>query len=334
MAITNIHLVSFRSFNDQSFDFSGGVNIIIGPNAVGKTSLLESIYLIETGKTFRQDQNLIQEGKDWARIDMNTSDNKTKTIKITETGKTIETAEKNTNNVVLFEPNELFLFYQNPSERRAYIDQRISTNNPNHNKKLNKYKAVLFQRNNLLKTRRAITETLFVWNVKLAQLAQEIVIERQEYIDGLNREITDVYRQISSQKEKVEVEYYSKVPVNESYVSSLLKQLEANQEQDMATGYTNFGPHRDDVIFKILGKGVKNVASRGEIRTIMLALKKLEANQQNNPIILLDDVFSELDSLRRQKVVELFKDYQVFITTTEADLVINKLSSPHNTIVF
>ncbi|MEK9196527.1 MAG: DNA replication and repair protein RecF, partial [Patescibacteria group bacterium] len=264
MTITNLRLVNFRSFDDQSFDFTEGTNIIIGPNAVGKTSILEAIHIMNTGKSFRQEQNLIKENKDWARIDMNTSDNNTKTIKLTPATKTFEIDKEQASQqkapTILFEPNELFLFYQNPGERRTYIDNRIAETTRGFRQTLNEYKKTLSQRNNLLKAHRGVSDTMFVWNLKLAQLGQQIATQRQEYIDTLNRRISPVYQQISGSKETVAVEYSSIIPINDSYVSSLLKKLEQNQERDLLTGFTNFGPHRDDIVFKIFGNGVKNIA--------------------------------------------------------------------------
>src|SRR3989344_2349789 len=338
MTITNLRLAQFRNFYYQSFDFSRGINIIIGPNAVGKTSLLEAIYLMCTGSTFRAEENLVQEGQKWARIDINYSDNKTRTLKITGDNKLFEeekqSAKRPKRPVILFEPNELFLFYQNPNARREYVDTRVASAKRGYSNTVTQYKRALAHRNKLLKTRRGATETMFVWDLKLAELGQQIATERKQYVSQLNKHINPIYQKISNHKEEVSVEYVSSLSVDSSYTTNLLKKLQDNLHKDFETGYTNFGPHRDDIAFKIFGKGVKTIASRGEIRTIMLAMKKIEADQLENPVILLDDVFSELDSLRRQRVVGLFGANQVFITTTEADLVIKKLSAPHSTIVF
>lgn len=330
--------MNFRCFDDRAFDFSEKINIIIGPNAIGKTSLIEAIYIVNTAKSFRQDDNVIQEDKTWARIETHLSNNRSQTIKITAGDKLYETdlpEEEPRQTTILFEPNELFLFYQNPSERRAYIDKRIANQDKSYEKTLNEYKKILFQRNNLLKNKRSLKETIFVWDVRLAETAKTIVKKRENYIKNLNEKLTDTYRQISGQKEEVNAEYISNVSLGDNYTSNLLKALTDNIEKDIQLGHTSYGPHRDDILFTIFGKGLKHNASRGEIRSIMLAMKKIEAEgYKTKPVILLDDVFSELDSKRRQKIVKLFKDYQVFITTTEADLVINKLRIAHKTIVF
>ncbi len=338
MTITNLRLVNFRCFDDQAFDFSENINIIIGPNAIGKTSLIEAIYIVNNGKSFRQDDNIIQENKTWARIDTHLSNNKYQTVKINGGDKLYETdlsEEESRQTSILFEPNELFLFYQNPGDRRTYIDKRIASQDIGYEKTLNDYKKILFQRNNLLKNKRSLKETIFVWDVRLAETAKTIVEKRENYIKKIDESLTDTYRQISAQKETINIDYTSNVPLGDNYTSNLLKALTNNIDKDMQLGHTSYGPHRDDIVFTISGKGLKHTASRGEIRSIMLAMKKIEAEgHKTKPVILLDDVFSELDSKRRQKIVKLFKDYQVFITTTEADLVINKLRIAHKTIVF
>lgn len=334
MTITNLRLVNFRCFGDQAFDFSNKVNIIIGPNAIGKTSLIEAIYIVNTGKSFRQDENLIKEGEKWSRIDTHLSNNKYQTIKITQNDKKYETdllKEDDKQQAILFEPNELFLFYQNPGERRGYIDRRIINQDKSYEKVLNDYKKILFQRNNLLKNKRSLKETIFVWDVRLTETAKTIVDTRQKYIKYIDDSLTKVYRQISSQHETVNVAYTSNIPLGDGYSSNLLKALTNNIENDMRLGHTSYGPHRDDILFTISGKGLKHTASRGEIRSIMLAMKRIEADQiKEKPVILLDDAFSELDSLRRQKIIKLFNDYQVFITTTDADIVTKKFAQKTN----
>ena len=193
----------------------------------------------------------------------------------------------------------LFLFYQNPNARREYVDTRVASAKRGYSNTVTQYKRALAHRNKLLKTRRGATETMFVWDLKLAELGQQIATERKQYVSQLNKHINPIYQKISNHKEEVSVEYVSSLSVDSSYTTNLLKKLQDNLHKDFETGYTNFGPHRDDIAFKIFGKGVKTIASRGEIRTIMLAMKKIEADQLENPVILLDDVFSELDSLRR-----------------------------------
>jgi DNA replication and repair protein RecF len=342
MVFTDIRLQNFRSYVDSSFEIDPGVNIVVGPNTAGKTNLLEAILVSCLGKSYRvRDHELIRAGSDWARIDIHNSKNQQRTTKVTKEGektdKIFEVDGKQFKRmtkatlqpVVLFEPNHLFLFHDNPQKRREFIDELASQIDIEYQRNLNQYKRALAQRNSLLKQSRA-TDQIFVWDVKLADLGNKIVAGRTDIIGQINQKAGKIYSDLASKKTKVEFSYVSKTPLAD-YSSNLLKQLEQSFVQDTERGFTGHGPHRDDITATVNGEPVSVTASRGEIRTLMLALKIIETrliekSLDQKPILLLDDVFSELDGARRKALTDFLKDYQTIITTTDADVVVKNFS--------
>ena len=342
--ITYVRLQHFRSYTDGSFEFDPGVNIIVGPNASGKTTILEGILVALQGSSFKaSDKELCQSDSEWSRIDAGTED-ETRIVKITGA---LDTVQKNfeiegkqykrlsrekTIPIVLFEPNHLLLFSGSPELRRSFLDNLIAHTTPGYGAVLRQYKRVLAQRNALLKqTYKTTTDQLFVWNLRLSELAGKIVNERQAAIQRFNQEMGTVYSQISGTKTNIEFLYDTPIPID-TYETSLLHVLERNIDRDTLLGFTSRGPHREDVKMYINGKPAGEVASRGEVRTIVLVLKMLEAQfieeaRNKRPILLFDDVFSELDGKRRQALVSFLKPYQSLITTTDADVVIEHFTN-------
>jgi DNA replication and repair protein RecF len=229
------------------------------------------------------------------------------------------------------------MFYNSPSDRRAYIDAVISRFKPTYKETLSQYKRALLQRNNLLKKQNTNQDNMFVWEVRLAELAKIITENRTQYIRDTQEDIQKIYQTISQTDTKLEIEYQTAIATQEQYTTLFLKNLAATLQRDKHIGHTSIGPHKDDILFYTHGSGTKQVASRGEIRTILLALKVLEAQKieqhfKQKPIILLDDVFSELDGTRRKQVAKAFSDYQTFITTTDAD-IITKTYTQHSNVI-
>lgn len=342
MAINNIRLQNFRSYADESFEFEPGVNIIVGPNGSGKTNLLEAILTIATGSSYRAaDTELIQFEKSWARLDAGTPA-APRTIKFNgESGKIIKSyvfddkpykllTLTHTIPVVLFEPNHLQLLHGPPELRRAYMDNLLEQTTPGFGAARKHYRRILAQRNALLKAhRRPSQEQLFVWNLRLSELGGVIAASRVELVDDMQKTFPKLYAELAgSKKTKVSLAYKSKLP-SEAYETGLLKALEASLELDVARGFTSYGPHRDDLTVLFDGRPAAEVASRGETRTALLALKVyelglLEQKRGSKPLLLLDDVFSELDNKRRHALASFLQTHQTFITTTDADLVLDK----------
>ena len=338
---SSITLKNYRSYTESSFEFGEGVTIIIGPNASGKTNLLEAVYVLCQGGAFRSgDKDLIRSGMAWARVDSVVS-NQSRVLKLSEsqprTKKIIEIDDspktrltfQETIPVVLFEPDDSRIVGGSPERRRLYIDTLLCNISPAYKKNLAQYKRALKQRNNLLKSG-AGKDSMFAWNMVLARHASEIVILRVELIEKLNKDLSDIYGELASKDHNVTISY-DPVPHSTNYLQSYIHKLEKSYELDNLRGFTSIGPHRDDIKIYIDGKDAGLFASRGEGRTITLALKILEMRlieqvRGQKPILLLDDVFSELDGTRRRMLTSYLKDHQTIITTTDADIVGKKFA--------
>lgn len=346
--ITDIHLQNFRSYKDSSFDIGDKVNIIIGQNGSGKTNLLESIMMITRGSSYRaKDPHLVLIGSKWSKIEAHTSD-QTRVLKITsERDKTTKNFIINTQlisrlklehtiPIVFFEPNHLQLLSGSPEARRDYLDDILSQTKPSYKQLITKYKRLVAQRNNLLKNPPVNKHSIFAWNVQLSEMGGKIYRFRQELITAINRDITDIYQSVSKNKDGIELKYISEFEPS-NYETKLLKSLE-DFSQDQIRGYTLHGPHRDDFKVYINHHEFSLVGSRGETRTTLLAMKLIEAKiiedyTNKKPILLLDDVFGELDQQRRKLLTNKIKNYQSFITTTDADVVIKHFDKSANIII-
>ncbi|MBA3758261.1 DNA replication/repair protein RecF [Candidatus Saccharibacteria bacterium] len=338
MAFSDIRLQNFRSYIDDSFEFSPGVNIIVGPNASGKTNLLEAIMVLALSKSYRaKDTELIRFKKPWARLDGH-GDGGARTIKLIDEDMRIKkelivdeqlikklTIAKQVP-VVLFEPNHLQLLSGSPELRREYMDDLLEQFTPGYDTLRKQYKRALQQRNFLLKNGNVTHDQLFVWNLRLSDLGGQMALHRQRLIGRINKDISAIYKSMGGGKTKVSVDYVSSCS-GEQYSTKLLHKLESGQQLDERRGFTGHGPHRDDFRVNLNGHDADHSASRGEIRTLLLALKTielqlLEEDRGAKPLLLMDDVFSELDGSRRKALTEAIKGYQTFLTTTDADVVI------------
>lgn len=338
--ISSLQLQNFRSYEQASFEFDPGVSIIVGPNASGKTNLLEAIQVICQGESYRaRDVELIRFGASLARLEALGGEQK-RMVAIERLAGT-DRAQKHYNMngqklrrlmprqrlpLVLFEPEHLRLIHAGPEKRRDFMDTLLSQLVPTYRTNLRGYKRTLAQRNALLKQRGVAFDQLFAWNVRLSELGSSLVRERQQLIEQLNQDITSIYQALSQSTAEVELHYQTDCDLD-NYSTSLLKQLDKHLQQDMERGFTSHGPHREDIRFELKQQAAQAAASRGEVRTVVLALKVLEARLleqrlDTKPLLLLDDVFSELDGARRKALTNFLTDYQAFITTTDADVVV------------
>jgi DNA replication and repair protein RecF len=349
MAISAIRLQNFRSYTDESFEFEPGVNIIVGPNASGKTNLLEAVLVLAQGSSYRaKDSDLIQFEKPWTRLD-SFFEKQNRIVKIEErNGRTEKTYVLNDKTykrlsfdknipTVYFEPNHLQFITRGPDQRRDYIDGLLERSQAGFKALSATYRRVLSQRNALLKHDAKFAHAqLFAWNVRLSELGTKIAESRAELINEINKQISVTYSRIARKSSKIEVFYDSQFPV-EQYASKLLNKLETNTKTDLERGFTAYGPHREDISFYLNEQPMNLTASRGEARSLVLALKIFELEliekiRGQKPIFLLDDVFSELDGARRQALVEHLKDHQTIITTTDADAIIEHFSDANKVI--
>ena len=338
--ITDLRLQNFRSYSDATFEFSTGVTIIVGPNASGKTNLLEAIQYIASGGSYRaHEAELIAFGGSIARLEAHCTDEQRIAV-ISHTPPAKATKEFSINKVlykrlslqkqlpvVLFEPEHLRLLHAGPEHRRDFLDGILSKTVTGYSTLLRNYRRALAQRNALLKTPQQIAHSqLFAWNIRLSELGGAVAMQRLGLINTLNESVEKVYQAIAQSPQKVAVRYKAACSL-ENYSTELLRRLEAHTQLDLDRGFTGDGPHRDDFEVWLGDHNASDTASRGEIRTLLLTLKVLEMKILEDvfgrkPLLLLDDVFSELDGTRRKALTNFLQDHQTFITTTDADVVV------------
>lgn len=330
MTLSRLELHQFRSHHDNSFSFSPGVNSITGKNASGKTNILEAIYVLATGKSFRDsDSDLTEYDCNWWKI-IGTFGGVKREARYYNGVKTfiIDGNEykrlpvKKYIPTVLFEPDDLFLVHGQPAKRRAYIDMTVGIVTPGYKTVLKRFERALAQRNRLLKSNTAVDhDMLFVWDMMLAEQAAIIVDHRRKIVDVWNKRLGYLYQNIVPGETTITVEYKSNLPTT-TYKQSLLHALKSSVDHDTITGSTRYGPHRDDIVFYRDGKDCVTSASRGEVRSLLLALKKNEAEllemfHQTAPLLLWDDVLSELDISRHSALINSHMGSQLIITSTD-----------------
>lgn len=328
--ITAIAVQYVRAHKNYTLPISPNVTLITGANGSGKTTLIEALYIALRGASFKgSDNDVIMQGASWYRIDVRDDEMGARTVKFDpsrSSGRKQFIVDGKTNYrlldrfkypVVLFEPDDLRLLNGSPSRRREFIDRFISQLNPQYALSLRRYERALKQRNALLKDD-ASSSQLFAWDVSLSEYGGYIITERLKHIVGLNERLNAVYGDIAHTNDVVTVTY-SHTDQGDA-TQHLLTALHQSAERDAYLGYTSVGPHRHDIVFDFNGKPALSVASRGEVRSIVLALKFLEVSMIESivgrpPVILLDDVFSELDKDRQSYLLDLTKRNQIIITS-------------------
>lgn len=348
MQIKQVQLKNFRNYQDLTIIFTPGVHVFFGCNAQGKTNLLEAIFLAVLGKSFRasHDDELIRweatEGTlcvDFInRIAEHSLQFRLKREKNRENflnGQSVKKKEViGFLNAVFFSPEDLWLIKGSPVLRRRFIDFEISQTNPLYYQALIQYNRVIYQRNHLLKQINEGYEkrnTLDLWDEQLIGLADTVVLERKETIRQLSTISCDIHKKMTDGAEKFSASYsvFGLEEKEKCYKHWYETVLRLSREKDIRRGVTEFGPHRDDIIFEINSHDGKTFASQGQQRSMVLSLKlaEIELMYQHTgeyPILLLDDVMSELDEKRRVKLIEeIDGKVQTFITGTEK---INALS--------
>ena len=341
MRISRLHLEHFRNIESLSVFPCETVNIIYGDNAQGKTNLLEAIWLLSGAKSFRgaKDADLIRFGESRALIE---SDffcaGRQQTSKIQLEGKKTAwlndirqdsiTAFAGIFTTVVFSPSHLGLVKDGPAGRRKFLDTSICQITPRYIGMIGQYQRILLQRNTLLKDisyASALLDTLDIWDEKLSALGGVIIRMRMEYTRRLQKEAEDIYKGISMERESFSLDYRPfELPVQEGQTqreisSLLLEKMMQNRSEDLRSGSTGIGPHRDDLEISINGRSVRSFGSQGQQRSSVLALKLAESRcigdiLGERPVILLDDVMSELDQNRREYLLNHLTGSQIFIT--------------------
>jgi DNA replication and repair protein RecF len=305
--------------------------------------------VLAVGSSYRaKDQDLVQFNQAWARLDAHTqAGQRTVLLEANEGGvskrfimdgqKLSRLSHQKMLPYVLFEPNHLVLLHGAPELRRGYLDDVLERIVTGYKHLRLRYRRTLSQRNALLKQGYGAAKSqLFAWNLRLSELGEQMVSYRVQLVEDINKQLVNVYSELAHSKSHVAARYHSQVS-SKSYGSQLLKKLEAHNELDCQRGFTAYGPHRDDLVIELQGEPIQVTASRGEMRTLVLALKiielkLLEEAYSQTPLLLLDDVFSELDGARRQALTSHLQPYQTFITTTDADVVMKHFASSSNLI--
>lgn len=334
MVFKSIELENFRNYGKQRIDFHEKLNLFLGKNAQGKTNLLESLFIMGLGKSFRtnKDSDMIAFGKDFARAvcDVEGEGRQTRIdILYQKEGKVIRVdgvkLQRNIDllehvYIVVFSPEDLKIIKEGPEQRRRFLDRELCQIKPVYYSDLGNYKKVLKQRNFLLREKNPDRNLFSVFDASLADYGMRIVEERKRFTRRLQELSSDIHSEISQGKEKLRIEYETKVEGKEEFRDLLLK----NFENDVYRGYTGFGPHKDDLKIEVNGTDIRTYGSQGQQRTAALSMKLAEIGlirQETgcNAVLLLDDVLSELDSSRQRFLIESMKDIQVFITATEID---------------
>lgn len=351
MIIQSLHLKNFRNYSQLDLHPDVGVNIFFGPNGSGKTNILEAIHYCALGKSHRvsNDQSVIKNGETDAVCELSIRNQ----ISVQTVGVHISKSESNRKSIfinskkiqrfsdmmgcfrcVIFSPEDLDMIKEGPSVRRKYLDMMISQIDSKYFIALQRYRIALEQRNALLKRIRAGEADLKVlvsFDEILAEEGRTIIQKRKEIVHKLTEVATDVYHNISGQEDELlQIQYQSVLPDSESITDEMMNGLYANREDDIRTGLTSIGPHRDDLIFTLNRKNMKMYSSQGQIRTAALSLKLTQIRilyeySGDRPVLLLDDVMSELDRNRRVRLENEISQCQTFITCTdESDLEMNQ----------
>lgn len=345
MRIISLELKNFRNYVDARVEFDGGLNILHGKNASGKTNLLESVYLCSVFKSPRtvKDKELVRLGEEAATVKL-TVERKFRRYtvflhidaqghkKVAVDGIPINRAGELLGilGVVFFSPDEMKLVKESPAERRRFLDVGLSQQQKSYFISLQRYTKTLKQKNNMLKEYRHsanIDDMLDVWDQGLAKEGAQLIKRRLEYVSTLNDAAGKFHKIISEQKEELRLTYECglKDIAEDGLEARLLSAIRAAREKDKELGFSTVGPHRDDIKIELDGKDSRKFASQGQQRTIALAMKLGEVIIYNDgvgepPVLLLDDVLSELDETRQGLLLKMTKGFQTILTCTEYSL--------------
>lgn len=343
MHVKNLNLKNFRNYKEESFTFTEGLNVLFGKNAQGKTNCAEAVFYLCTGVSprARRDKQLIREGAEFAEISAAASGRYGDveiSARIFENSREVRiNGNKITKNAdllgnvfgVFFSPHELRLIQDGPDERRRFLNVAISQLSKPYYTALMRYNKILEQRNNLLKNRDVslVYETLPVWDEQLCKYAATIARKRADFIERLAPLAQNIHLKLT-ETEQLLISPEKNYRGDENQLASrLYAELEANYDRDIRLGFTASGPHRDDIDIAVNGMDAKHFASQGQTRTAALAIKLAEVEifketSGEYPVLVLDDVMSELDLPRRKKLVEHTQNLQTILTCTHAERVL------------
>lgn len=327
--ISRLNVAHVRNHIKYTCELSPHVTLIYGANGAGKTSLLEALYIAAQGTSFKAtDREVLATSCAWYRVDAvdmngivrkivydNRGERPTKSMTIDDK-KHARMPAKYRVPIVIFEPDDLRLIQGSPARRRHYLDHLLSQLDPMYSVHLRRYTRALLQRNKLLK-QAVSSDTIFPWDVILSDTGAYLIAARRDVCNTLHERLTEYYRQIAGDEISLRLEYSRGADLTKQ----LLDQYRESFPRDQLLGSTSIGPHRDDFTIYYDEQPAERVVSRGENRTIVLSLKYIEAHLierqfDAKPIILLDDVFGELDESRQRNLIHTFRDNQVVVTST------------------
>ena len=337
MIIKSIELQNFRNYEDLNISFDEGTNIFYGDNAQGKTNILEAAYLSGTTKSHKcsKDKEMIRFGEQEAhirtivvkkekeyQIDMHLKNNRSKGIAINKVPIKKASELFGILNMVFFSPEDLNIIKNGPAERRRFLDSELCQLDKIYLSDLTTYNKILNQRNKLLKDmvyRPDLKDTLPVWDMQLVETGRKIIRRRKQFVDELNEIVHDIHYRISGEKEDLILQY--EPSIEDIFFEDELSRV---KERDMRQCMTSVGPHRDDLLFSIGEVDIRKFGSQGQQRTSALSLKLSEIELvkrsiHDTPVLLLDDVLSELDSNRQNYLLNSIHDTQTLITCTGLD---------------
>jgi DNA replication and repair protein RecF len=339
MRINEIRLNNFRNYGSLKMRFDKRINVLVGDNAQGKTNLLEAISFLSTVRSFRikDETDLIKKDSEIARIEgliASTEGEKRLTVMITQTGKSLlihKNPVRRTSefigqcNAVLFTPADMDFFEAPPKVRRRMMDVELSKLSPLYMENLNQYAKVLKERNTYLKQERPDVEYLEVLSDQLVALQVPIILSRKEFLDFITKRISSLFCEFMEETYEVEIKYESESDNYADLSQQISQKMASSLKRDITFKMTHIGIHRDDAKFTLNSFDVSSFASQGQKRMLILALKMailefIVSKIDTYPILLLDDVFSELDTKKKEKFAQLLpKSVQIMITTTEID---------------
>ncbi len=334
MIIKSIHLNNFRNYEGLDLELDKGTNILFGDNAQGKTNILEAAYLSGTTKSHKssKDKEMIRFGCEEAhirtvvernekeyQIDMHLRSRGSKGVAINKLPIKKASELFGILNIVFFSPEDLNIIKEGPAERRRFLDAELCQLDKLYLSDLTKYNKILNQRNKLLKDisfRQDLIETLSVWDMQLVETGRRIIARRKVFIEELNEIIGDIHGRISGGKEHLILKYEPNID-DIFFADELLRA----KQKDLKLCQTTVGPHRDDMLFAVNDIDIRKYGSQGQQRTSALSLKLSEIeivkkSIHNTPVLLLDDVLSELDSNRQNYLLNSISDIQTIITCT------------------
>lgn len=341
MIIKSIELADYRNYDSLKLQFDKGTNILYGDNAQGKTNILEAIFVAATTKSHKgsKDREIIHFDREEAhirtylekegvetRVDMHLRSSKSKGIAVD--GQKLKKAADLLGlcNVVFFSPEDLGIIKNGPSERRRFVDMELCQLDSFYLYNLNHYNKIVNQRNKLLKDMYLnpdLKETLGIWDMQLVSFGSKIIERRRLFVEQLNEIIYGIHKKLSGDKEELRIIYEPDVEAEE-----FEKKLKYSQDRDMKSKTTSVGPHRDDFSFMAGNIDIRKFGSQGQQRTAALSLKLSEIElvkkiTKDTPVLLLDDVLSELDSNRQNYLLNSIGDIQTIITCTGLEEFVN-----------